>query len=215
MNVDKNQTYSIDFDGLNIPGKFQLFCLGKDFAVNSCPNDTYSYDMKTYDYMWAKQLKPKLKNQLLIYKHQLLATMKEDLIRKLPFQFPLDLDLGTSLRKIAPLIEDGHQNGADCVSYFVSLYEEVAKVCFDKIRIDASTLNSYYLNDPIGRQALFPAIHNPLSDKDIYIRDLELSFVNNKPRQTLCPDARVVTGVPTPDLLFNSPSMVEIKSLKK
>ncbi len=215
MNADQNQTFSIDFDGLNIGGEFQLFCLGNDFGVNSCPNDTYSYGMKSYDYMWAKQLKPKLKKQLLMYKHQLIVTMKKDLIGKYPFQLPFDIDLGTPLRKIAPFIEDGHHNGADCVSYFVSLFEEVAKVCPDEIRIDASSLRSYYLNDPIGKQALLPAKYNPASDENIYVRellgDLGYSFVDNNPRQTLCPDGKIVTGIPTPDLLFNSPSMVEIK----
>lgn len=219
MNADKNQTFSIDFNGLNIGGEFQLFCLGNDFSVNSCPNDTYSYGMKSYNYMWAKRLNPKLKQQLLMYKDQLIATMKEDLIRKYPFQLPFDLDLRTPLNKNLPLIEDGHQNGADCVSYFVSLFEEVAKVCFDEIRIDASSLRSYYLNDPIGRQALLPAKYNPTSDEDIYIKellgDLGYSFVDNNPRQTLCPDGKIVTGVPTPNLLFNSPSIVEINSLKK
>ena len=219
MNADKNQTFSIDFNGLHIGGGLHLFCLGNDFGINMCPNDTYSYGMKTYDYMWAKRLKPKLKKQLLMYEDQLLTVMQEDLVKIYPFQLPFDLSLETPLNKIAPLIEDGHQNGSDCVSYFISLFEEVAKVCFDDIRIDASKLKSYYLHDPIGKQAILPAKYNPLSHKDIYVRELlgELgySFVDNPPRQTLCSDGKIVTGISTPDLLFNSPSMVDIKSFRK
>ncbi len=219
MNADKNQTFSMDYNGLHIGGGLHIFCLGYDFSINTCPNDTYTYGMKSYDYMWAKSLNLKLKKQLLMHEEKLIATIKEDIIRKYPFQLPFDLDMSTPLSKEAPLIDDGHQNGADCVSYFVSLFEEVAKVCPVDVRIDASGLMAYYLHDPIGKQALLPAKYNFTSEKDMYIRelfgDLGFSFVDNKPRKTLCADAKTVTGVSTPDLLFNSQSMVEIKTINK
>jgi hypothetical protein len=219
MNADENQTFSIDYNGLNIGGELYLFCLGNDFGMNQCPYDTYHYGLKSYDYMWAKRLKPKLKKQLFTYEDKLLAIIKDDLINKYPFQIPVDLSLKTPLNKIAPLVEDGHQNGSDCVSYFVSLFEEVAKICFDDIRMDALQLRSYYLYDPIGKKAMLPAKYNPVSHENIYMRkllgELGYSFVNNSPRQTLCSDGKMVIGIPTPDLLFNSSSMVEIKSISK
>ena len=215
MNADENQTFSMNVDGLQIGGKLYLYCLGNDFGNNLCPHDSYSYGMKVYDYQWAKQLRPDLKKQLLKHEGQLISTIKEDLIKGYPFQIPFNYTMGTYMSKRVSLIEDGHQNGADCVSYFVSLFEEVAKVCPKNIRMDASSLTSYYLNDPMGQKAKVPAKYDPKSKEDIYIANLleDKGYVllDNKPRQTFCSDNKVVIGVPTPDLLFNSPDMVNIK----
>ncbi len=219
MNADENQTFSINIDGLQIGGKLYLYCLGDDFGNTLCPNDNYSFGMKIYDYKWAKQLRPGLKKQLLKYEDQLITRIKEDLINGYPFQMPLDYTMGTYLSKKVSLTEDGHQNGADCVSYFVSLFEEVAKVCPKDIRIDAFTLTSYYINDPVGQRAKVPAKYDPKYNEDIYITnilgDRGYILLDNKPRQTLCSDNKVVMGVPTPDLLFNSPDMIKIKSVSR
>ena len=219
MNADENQTFSMNVDGLQIGGELYLYCLGNDFGNNLCPNENYSYGMKVYDYQWAKQLRPDLKKQLLKYEDRLISTIKEDLLKGYPFQMPFNYTMGTYMSKRVSLVEDGRQNGADCVSYFVSLFEEVAKVCPKDIRIDASSLRSYYLNDPMGQKAKVPAKYDPKSKEDIYITkilgDKGYVLLDNKPRQTLCSDNKVVIGVPTPDLLFNSPDMVNIKSVSR
>ena len=171
--------------------------------------------METYDYMWAKRLNPELKEQLMKHENKLITTIKEDLITAYPFQLPFHIGLETSLSKVIPLVDDGRQNGADCTAYFVSLFEEVAEVCLDEVRIDAEVLELYYLYDPIGQEAILPAEYNIFSTGDIYfseiISELGYSFVDNMPRQTSCPDGRIVTGMPIPDLVFESPSMVEIE----
>ncbi len=218
MNSDENKTFSMDFDGMYIGGGFYLTCLGNDFGEETCSEiDVYGYGFKTYDYFWAKRLNPKLKRQLLLHKDQLFASMQKDLINNYPFQIPFHLDMMTPINKVSSLIEDEHKNGSDCISYFISLFEEVAGVCFDDIRIDASSLMSYYLNDPLGKRAYLPEKYNPTSEKDILIKellgDLGFCFTNNKPRQTLCSDRKIVTGISTPDLLFNSSSMIDIKPL--
>ncbi len=219
MNADENQTFFMNIDGLQIGGKLYLYCLGKDFGDNLCPYNNYSYGMKIYDYKWAKRLRPGLKKQLLKYEDKLISKIKEDLRNGYPFQIPLDYTMETYLSKRVPLVEDGHQNGADCVSYFVSLFEEVAKVCPRDIRINASSLTSYYLNDPIGKKAKVPAKYDPKYNEDIYLtkilRDRGYILLDNKPRQTLCSDNKVVIGVPTPDLLFNSPDMIKIESVAR
>lgn len=219
MNADENQTFSMNIDGLEIGGKLHLFCLGNDYGTNLCPNDSYRYGMKIYDYMWAKKLDPKLKKQLLKYEDHLIATIKEDLIKGYPFQIPLDYTMASYISKRVSLIEDGRQNGADCVSYFVSLFEEIANVCPKDIRIDATSLTSYYLNDPMGQKARVPEKYATQHNEDINItkilRDKEYVLLDNNPRQTLCSDKKVVIGIPTPDLLFNSPDMAQIKFVSR
>ncbi len=172
INIDKNQTFSLNHKGLNIGGKLHLFCLGADFSTTSCPNDTYAYGIKAYDYMWAKRLNPKLKKQLLEHKGELIATIKKDLTNRYPFKLPFNFNAETSLSKTLPFIVDTHQNGSDCVSYFVSLFEKVAKIHFDDITMSSSELISYYLYDPIGKEAILPKKYNPITDKDTYIKDL-------------------------------------------
>ena len=219
MNADKDKTFSMDFHGMYIGGGFHLICLGSDYGKYSCPDDDDTYGLETYDYNWAKRLNPKLKNQLLLHKDQLLKIIKKDLVNTYPFQIPFDLTMMTAINKVTHLIEDEHVNGSDCVSYFVSLFEEVAHVCFEDIRIDAPTLQAYYLNDPLGQRAVLPAKYNPTSDKDILVKDLlgnmGFSFADQEARKTSCPDGRRVKGVPTPNLLFNSADMENIDPIQK
>jgi hypothetical protein len=173
MNIDKNKTFSVTYDSLSIGGGLRLVCLGKDFEQCGCPaDDQYSNVLKRYDYDWAKRLTPELELELLHHKSEFLKILKQDLTNKYPFQVPLDLTMFTAISKVVHLIEDGHKNGSDCVSYFVSLYEEILHICLDDVRIDAKTMQSYYLHNPLGRRAVFPAYYNPISDKDILIRDL-------------------------------------------
>lgn len=219
MNADANQTFSVDLNGLDIGGKLYLYCLGKDFSNTPCPDDDYYYGMKIYDYMWAKQLRSDLREQLLKYEDKLITTIKKDLIKGYPFQIPFDLTMKTYVNKKAVLIEDGRQNGADCVSYFVSLFEEIAQVCPKDIRISASGLTLYYLYDSLGQKAKLPAKYEPKQNTDIYLSkilgDMNYTLINNQPRVTICPDNKIVTGVPTPDLLFNSPDMIKVKEVSR
>jgi len=217
MNGDESQNFSVGIEGIRAGGRLFVYCLGSDFGDKMCPKDEYVHGIETYDYMWAKRLQPELKEKLMKNENRLISTIKEDLISAYPTQLPFCIGLDTAFTKVIPLVDDGRQNGADCTAYFVSLFEEVAEVCLDEIRIDAETLESYYLYDPIGQKAKLPAQYNPFSIADIYFSELlseyGYTFVDNEPRQTSCPDDRVVTCVPTPDLIFDSPSMVEIEPI--
>jgi hypothetical protein len=216
MNTDKNVTYSFDVNGLKVGGKFYIYCLGNDYAKKSCPKDEYFYGIEIFDYMWAKRLKPDLREELLKHESELLATMREDLISEFPFQLPIRLDLHTALNKEVVLVDDGRKNGADCTAYFISLFEEVAGVCLDDVRMNAASLESYYTNDIIGKEAMLPEKYNIFTQGDIYIKtllnELGYSIVDNAPRETLCSDKRVVSAIPMPDSLFNSPSLIDIYS---
>ena len=214
MNAEESHNFNIGIDGLKVDGQLDVYCLGTDFGDKACPQDLYKHGMETYDYMWAKRLKPKLRTQLIKYENRLISIMKEDLITAYPIQLAFYIGLETPVNKIIPLVDDGRQNGADCGSYFISLFEEIAEVCLDEIRIDAAALELYYLYDPTGQKAKLPAQYNPFLQEDIYVSevfsDLGYSLVDNMPRQTLCPDSRIVTGIPLPDLIFHSPSMAEV-----
>jgi len=217
MNTDENVSYTFDFNGLKVGGKFYIYCLGNDYAEDACPKDEYFYNLKIFDYMWAKRLKPDLRVELIKKETELLATMKEDLKSEFPFQLPIDLGLQTAFKKEVPIIEDGRKNGADCTAYFISLFEEVVGVCLDDVRMNAATLESYYMNDPIGQEAMLPEKYNIFTQGDIYLKTLlsekSYSIVDNIPRETSCSDKRVVSGMPLPDLLFKSPSMINIESV--
>jgi hypothetical protein len=173
--------------------------------------------MKIYDFMWAKRLRPELRKRLMSHKEQLISTISQDLKQKFSFQIPFDLGLETYSKKYTTIIEDGREKGADCVSYFVSLFEEVAKVCPTDIRMSADDLASYYLHDPLGKKAYIPKKYNPFFNYDInvstVIGEMGYHIQNNEPRTTLCPESEVVFGVPTPNKLFNSPDMVEIEPM--
>ena len=202
MNIDENRTFCINDDGVDIDATLRIVSLGDDFA-NSM------FLMKRYDFMWAKRLKPKLRQQLLSHKAQLISTIKKDLINRYPFKLPITFNLKEPLNKTLTLREDTHQNGSDCVSYFVSLFKKVAKIDFDDIYIDAYGLLSYYLNNPTGREAILLAKFNPITHKDIYVRDLienyGYTFLDNNSKQS--------AGVATPNLLFHSSTLRDIESV--
>lgn len=214
MNVDKRQDFRLVMNGLKVSGKFYLHCLGSDFNNNSCPASSFLYGLNSYDYMTAKRLKPELHQKLLKHESQLMKTMAEDLEQGYPFQVPLAIDLKNITRKTVYLLDDGRKNGADCSSYFVSLFEEVADVCIEGARLQATDLSDYFLNDRLGRRAVIPAQYNPVLKQTVTLSSVlgEMGYAlkNNSPRPSRCSGQQSVLGIPTPDALFNSPSLVSI-----
>ena len=219
MNQDKNRTFSIDFEGMHIGGGLHLICLGSDYGKCPCPNVKDSFTFKGYDYYWARRLKPKYNNKLTLHKNQFLSTVEKDLHAQYPFRVPFDFSMMTPINKIVHLIDDGHRNGSDCVSYFVSLFEHTTRICFDNIRINAKELQRYYLYDPLGQRAMLPSKYNPTTDKDIPVKeileDMGILFVDNPSRSVPCDDGiKTIVGIPTPDMLFNSSYLQNVESCK-
>lgn len=211
MNIDADPELEMNMDGtIHLDGQLNVYCLGSDYN-KECPKDEYVWGLESYDYMWAKRLTPQLHDNLTEHKNDLMAQIKNDLETKFPFQLPFNLDF---FKYDIKLINDGRQGGADCAAYMTLLLEEVAGVCMDDIHMDAEAMEDYYINDPRGQEVHIPAEDNPYSDEDAYISDLldggPFSIVDNPPRQTICPDGRKAVGIPTPNKIFNSPSMVEI-----
>jgi len=210
MNVNIDAKLEIDEDGsIQMDGQLFIYCLGSDFN-KKCPTDNYIWGLETYDYLWAKRLKPQLHDKLEAHKESVLSRIKQDLQNHFPFQLPLKVDLDN---KIFQLINDGRKNGTDCTAYMVLLLEESASVCMDNIHITADEMKEYYINDPRGKKVYIPAKDNPYGI-DIYASDLFTTFgftlENNPPRETKCPDGRKVIGIPTPQKVFQSPSLTEI-----
>ncbi len=220
MNTDENQSHTVGLDGLKVGGQLYVYCIGSDFGLKACPKEEYHYGLETYDYMWAKSVKSELKEQLRSHEEQLMATIKDDLQRAYPFRLPFELGLEVFITKTIKIADDSDQQGADCTSYFTSLFEEVAGVCLEDIRLDASSLESYYLYDPLGQDAIIPEKYNIFTQEgDLpfaeLLSDLGYSRQDNQPRQTSCQDAQIVMGIPTPDRLFASPSLIDIESISE
>ncbi|OQX74853.1 MAG: hypothetical protein B6D59_00890 [Campylobacteraceae bacterium 4484_4] len=213
MNTEENAGYQFDAQGVRIDGRLFVYCLGSDFGEKECPQDLYHFGLETYDYMWARRLKPSLHERLSRHRGEIVSTIRQDLVNRYPIQIPFHFGIETPLTKILPLVDDGRENGADCTAYFVSLLEEVAGICLQDVRIDAAQLQDYYLNDPVGKEAVIPAEYNPLSAGDLHISDLfsKMGYsIADTTRQTACEGDRNVTGIPIPDRLYHSPDMVDI-----
>ena len=217
MNTDKAKSFSLGVNGLSVGGRLYVFCLGSDYGLKACPQDNYIYGIESYDFMWAKRLDPALRAQLMQSESALIKAIEKDLKEAHPFQLQFHLGLDTTVRKTVPIIDDGRKNGSDCTTYFASLFEEVASVCLDNIRMSAQSWESYYLTHPLGQQAMIPKEYNPFYNESVHIMEMLNKFgfsaIDNEPRQTNCTDHRTVSGLMTPDLVFNSPSLVDIEPL--
>ena len=209
MNTEDDAKVKFENNELSIKGEVYIYCLGSDYN-KECPVAPGSHNINRYDYMWAKQFDPQLKERLVAHKESILETIKSDLQNKFPYQIPLSID---SFNKILLLINDSRLKGTDCASYISSLFEEKAGVCMDDIQLKAEALTDYYINDPKGQEVYLPAADNPYGI-DVYISDLLTTYgfkiENNTPRKTSCPDKRQVVGIPTPQKIFESPSLSPI-----
>jgi hypothetical protein len=211
MNVDKSQEFSLNDQGISVSGQFYLHCLGSDFNQQACPKNSYLYGIHSYDYLLAKRLRPALLATLKAHEAQLMETMASDLAQNYPFQIPVDFSLHSFTDKTAYLRDDGRANGADCAAYFVSLFEEIGGICLQQVRVNATRLNDYYLNDAIGKRAVIPARYNPILKRSVSLHSLlaEMGYaLKDKPGAGhLCAGRQAESGIPTPDALFNSPSL--------
>lgn len=215
MNSDAEVSYTFGAGGLRIGGRPYVYCMGADFNLSACLVDDHIYGLETYDYKVARRADAPLYEALLRRERELLMSMKEDLKNALPFALPLALTPSSLISKTVRLVDDGRVGGADCTSYFTSLFEETAGVCFDDDRINARQLTDYFTLDSEGRGAIIPEAYNFFTgDGDLYMYELlgpvGYRLVDNEPRKSACADGRVLQGIPTPDRLFHSPDMVEI-----
>ncbi|NND89785.1 MAG: hypothetical protein HKN42_02900 [Granulosicoccus sp.] len=213
MNVTEEPNYRFDIGGLKLDGRLYIYCLGSDYGEQPCPVDDHFYGLEIYDYRWARKLQPELKASLMAHENELMATIRQDLVNDYPYQLPLRVGIDTLVTGIVQSVDDGRVNGADCTSYLLSLFEEVAGVCLDEARMSATDIRAYFLEDPLGQQAILPARFNAFTDEegDVLMSDLltrhGYSLLDNQPRESACEDGRMLVGMPLPDKVFNSPSV--------
>ncbi len=213
MNTDHKETYHIDATGLKVKGKLYVYCLGSDYGQKECPQDLYVNGLETYDYIWAKRLKPLLYDRVKKHRRELINTIKHDLQNDFPFQLPFHVGADTFLTKAIPLIDDGRKNGADCTAYIASLFEEVAGICLEHIRITAPEIESYFLNDPTGKETILPAESNPFTHQDMPVSDLFTKMgytLVDTSRPCKCDKTVILRGIPLPQRIFESSSVTEI-----
>ena len=213
MNTDNGEAYHIDAQGLKISGKLYVYCLGSDYGKKECPQDLYVNGLETYDYIWAKRLIPPLYDKVQKQTKKLLHTIRQDLENHFPFQLPFHIGAETFLTKAIPLVEDGRANGADCTAYVASLFEEVAGICLQDIRITAQEMEDYFLYDTVGKEAMLPAQSNPFAHRDMPVSELftQLGYtLLETSRPCRCDNSTILSGVPLPQRLFESPSVMEI-----
>jgi len=217
MNSNISEHIQIGTDGLELGGRLYLYCLGSDYGDKSCPKDNYIYGLERYDYLWAKSLTPQLYQQLKKSENKFLQRIKEDLISAYPFKIQFYIGKSILETKEIQIIHNRYQDGGDCASYFIGLFENIAHICLKDVRMDARTLEEYYLNDTNGQQAYIPMEYNLFSKNDInlkyYLERKKYSFRDNKSRESKCSSGERIKGFVTPDLIFNSSSMEEIKGV--
>lgn len=211
MNADNRQSFTIDNDKVVLGGGIHLFCLGGDYGRKSCPDSSYAYGLKSYDFMWAKRPKIDIKS----HEKGLMRVIEKDYSQEHAFQIPFDFSLKTEKIKTITIVDDGHQNGSSCAEYFVTLFESVAGVCIDDVRIDAKTLQNYYMYNPIGKRAYIPIKYSFFFHHSIHLNDVFTNqgyhLKNNIPRVTKCKEK---IGIVTPDLLFRSKKMRKIYPIR-
>lgn len=212
MTGHKDPNVYVKEDGtVHVDGQLYVYCLGSDYN-KECPKTEFTWGVLHHgDHLWAKRLAPQLHKTLLEHKAELLNIVKKDLQDIFPFQLPIKL---TFKGNFIDIIDDGRANGADCTDYMVTLLEKSAGVCMDNIYIDAKGLTDYFTHDPVGQQVYFAGEYNPFSDNDLYVSEILsqgiYSIRNNPPRQTACADKRQVVGIPVPNKVFHSQSLVDI-----
>jgi len=218
MNSDISKDIRLGKNGLELDGHLYVYCLGSDFGEKECPVDNYIYGIDRYDYLWAKRLEPKLLQELKKDKKMLIQRIKQDLISAYPFELQFEISKELIKTKKILIVDSINNRGRDCASYFISLFEELLHLCLEDIRMDAKELEDYYMNDRVGQKAYIPLEYNLLTSGGLYFKDLielqKFSFENNTPRDSQCRSEEKLKGFVTPDLIFNSPSMKEIKGLK-
>jgi hypothetical protein len=216
VNGNENVNLTLTLEGLKADAKLRILCLGKDHTMTGCRDKGGKHGLKSYDYRWAKRLRPKLRKQLLRHEKRLIQAIRDDLRSDFAFQIPLNIRLDTLQKKVIPLVNDGRKNGADCVDYFISLFEEEAHVCMHNTYMCADEIMRYFTQDPQGRKATIPEKYNFVTHKTIRIHDFikqqGFQFQDSPSRRTVCKDRRIVHGAATPDRLSHSRDLIDSRA---
>ncbi len=201
---------------VSVKGDLRVYCLGLDGGNAPHPSGAHLFDPDHYRSRWALTPVPELRNRLLAHDTELLAALRADLAAGFPYQ----LEFETFLPSIQAtgelrLVDDGRRNGAGCSDYWTSLFEDVAGVCWPGVRISVAELIDYFRTDPVGREAMVPAVFNPFGNTPVRVGSLldqGLTIVPAPPHDFPCavPSEQ---GLVTPTRLFFSNLLQETETV--
>lgn len=204
LNVDSLSRGLLD---VSVQGDLRVYCLGFDGGNEPHPSGAHLFDPNYYRSRWALTPVPELRSRLLAHDIELLDALRTDLAAGFPYQ----LEVETFLPSIQAtgelrLVDDGRRNGAGCSDYWTSLFEDVASVCWPGVRISAAELINYFRTDPVGRDAMAPAVFNPFGNTPVRVGallDQGLTVVPAPPHNFPC-EVPSEQGLVTPTRLFSS-----------
>jgi hypothetical protein len=167
-------------------------------------------DLAQYTARWAKRFAAEPLTELTAAEERLFARMQADMEANLPYQMEYYWS-GNFFDRAIYIVDDGLKNGANCTDYWLSVFEEIAGICFKGVRMNVQEANAYFQTDPVGANVYIPDFLNPFPTP-LKISDLfHLGFylVEPPPHVFLC-DGSQETGLPIPDKVFASSLLVNI-----
>lgn len=202
INLLKNNPYSMAL--IYLPEDNSSVIPTSSNILPAMPKDIFSYHFR-----WAKRFLPAELAKIKSAEKNLLDQIQQDWENRFPYQLEFDLASAFFNRQFR-LVDDGRQNGASCTDYWLALFEETAGVCIKGSRINASELKAQYLNSPEGSVQIyldFGFIRLNFSPKELLKSGF--TIVDPPPHVFQC-DKTSETGLPIPDMLFQSPQLEEI-----
>lgn len=204
LNID---TLQVTATSISADGGIRLYCLGTDYGKFIHPSGADVFKENYYSLRWAKTFKHQFRQNLGINDLKLTSQVRDDLEAKFPYQLEFNSSLAMIFSKKLVLVDDGRLHGAGCADYWTSLFEDSAKICIKDVRLKASDVTDYFLNDPEGKSAVIPASLNPFGSGDVLVKDLlvgqGVTIVDSPPHLFSC-DGSSEQGLVTPTRLFSS-----------
>lgn len=167
-------------------------------------------NLAQYTIRWAKRFAAEPLAAIKMVEEQLLARIQADLEADLPYQMEYYWS-GNLFDRAIYIVDDGLKNGANCTDYWLSVFEEIAGICFKGVRMRAQDAQVYFQTDPVGSKVYIPDFLNPFS-VPLKVSDLfSLGFyiVEPQPHVFVC-DGSEETGLPIPDKIFAASLLVNI-----
>lgn len=163
-----------------------------------------------YTARWAKRFAAEPLAQIKAAEEQLLARMQADMEADMPYQLEYYWS-GSLFDRAVYIVDDGLQNGANCTDYWLSIFEEIAGICFKGVRMNAQEAGVYFQTDPVGSNVYVPDFLNPfptpLKVSDLFL--LGFYLVEPPPHVFVCDGSQEI-GLPIPDKVFASPLLENI-----
>ncbi|MEZ0328222.1 MAG: hypothetical protein ABWK15_01405 [Dissulfuribacterales bacterium] len=163
-----------------------------------------------YTARWAKRFAAEPLAQITAAEERLFAQIQANMEVNLPYQMEYYWS-GSLFDRAIYIVDDGLKNGANCTDYWLSVFEEIAGICFNGVRMNAQEAKVYFQTDPVESNVYIPDFLNPfptpLKISDLF--SLGFYLVEPPPHVFVC-DGSEEVGLPLPDKVFASHLLVDI-----